>query len=145
MASVLNICRGIRAQEQLNMILMTDEEYASYLNDVRSLSKKEQKKWKRQNDKTDGSISTIRFDGQNLYAQWLNRRVEVKSQSMIVDTIKERKREGYISKVQIEDFQDTEAVHAAMDQMLVDTHTGNHTSRNRQVRVPTRPGQPVRG
>ena len=89
------------------MILMTDEEYASYLNDVRSLSKKEQKKWKRQNDKTDGSISTIRFDGQNLYAQWLNRRVEVKSQSMIVDTIKERKREGYISKVQIEDFQDT--------------------------------------
>ena len=145
MASVLNICRSIQAQEQLNMILMTDEEYASYLNDVRSLSKKEQKKWKRQNDKTDGSISAIRFDGQNLYAQWLNRRVEVKSQSMIVDTIKERKREGYISKVQIEDFQDTEAVHAAMDQMLVDTHTGNHTSRNRQVRVPTRPGQPVRG
>ena len=145
MASVLNICRGIQAQEQLNMILMTDEEYASYLNDVRSLSKKEQKKWKRQNDKTDGSISTIRFDGHNLYAQWLNRRVEVKSQSMIVDTIKERTREGYISKVQIKDFRDTGAVHAAMDQMLVGTHTGNHTSRNRQVRVPTRPGQPVRG
>ena len=90
MARVLNICRGIRAQEQLNMILMTDEEYASYLNDVRSLSKKEQKKWKRQNDKTDGSISTIRFDGQNLYAQWLNHRAEVKSQSMIVDAIKKR-------------------------------------------------------
>ena len=70
MASVLKICRGIRAQEQLNMILMTDEEYASYLNDVRSLSKKERKKWKRQKDKIDGSISTIRFDGQNLYAQW---------------------------------------------------------------------------
>ena len=63
MASALNICCGSRAQEQLNMILMTDEEYASYLNDVRSLSKKEQKKWKRQNDKTDGSISTIHFDG----------------------------------------------------------------------------------
>ena len=64
---------------------------------------------------------------------------------MIVDAIKERTREGCVSKVQIEDFQDTEAVHAAMEQMLVDTHTGNHTSRNRQVRVPTRPGQPVRG
>ena len=75
MASILNAGRGIRAKEQINLILVTDEEYASYLDSVRSLPKKEQKKWKRQNEKTDGSTSTIRFDGQGFYAQWLNSRV----------------------------------------------------------------------
>ena len=146
MASILNAGRGIRAKEQINMILVTDEEYASYLDSVRSLPKKEQKKWKRQNEKTDGSTSTIRFDGQGFYAQWLNSRVEVKSQSMIASLTKEHDaHKGHISKVQIEDFQDTQAVHSAIDQMLVDTHTGKHTSRNHPIAVPTKPGQPVRG
>ena len=146
MASMLDASRGIRVKEQINMILVTDEEYMSYLDSVRSLPKNEQKKWKRQNEKTDGSTSTIRFDGQSFYAQWLNSRVEVKSQSMIADMVKEcDASKGYISKVQIGDFQDTRAVHAAMDQMLVGTHTGKHTSRNHPIAVPTKPGQPVRG
>ena len=145
MASIIKAGRGIRAKEQTHVILMIDVEYESYLNEVRALSKKDQKKWKKHNEKTDGSTSTIRFDGKNLYTQWLNSHVDVVSQSMMTDIQKEREGQSQlVTKIQLEDYQNTENVHAYMDQMLIETHTGKHTSRNHPIRVPTSAGEPVR-
>ena len=59
MASVLDACRGVRSKDTTQFIAMPDNEYAFYLNEVRSLPKKQQRKWKRHNEKTDGSTSTI--------------------------------------------------------------------------------------
>ena len=67
MASVLDPCRGVRAKESTQLIMMPDDEYARYLDEVRRLPKKQQRKWKRRNEKTDGSTSTIRFGGQEFY------------------------------------------------------------------------------
>ena len=109
MASILKNSRGIRAKETAHVLLMTDDEYHFYLDEVQALSKKKQKHWKRQNEKTDGSTSTIRFDGKNLYSQWLNCRVEVKSQSMMV-AIQQAKPTDII-KHQFDNFQDNDALH----------------------------------
>ena len=144
MASIIKNCRGIRAKEITHVILMTDDEYNFYLNEVQALSKKEQKQWKRRNEKTDRSTSTIRFDGKNLYTQWLNCRVEVKSQSMMAAIQQADVKPADIIKHQFDNFQDTDALHNAMDQMQIETHTGKHNPRNHPVRVPTCAGEPVR-
>ena len=144
MASILNNSRGIRAKEITHVLLMTDYEYDFYLNEVQALSKKEQKQWKRRNENTDGSTSTIRFDGKNLYTQWLNCRVEVKSQSMMAAIQQEEVKPAEIIKHQFDNFQDTDAMHRAIDQMQIETHTGKHTPKNHPVRVPVRAGEPVR-
>ena len=150
MATVLDACRGLRSKERIQTMQMTDSEYACYLDEVRRLPKKEQRKWKRRNEKTDGSTSTIRFDGKGFYTQWLNQRVPVLSQSMTAELRKEHDAErGCISKCQIEGYLshevDDTTYHAGMDRMMAETHTGNHTARNHPVAVPTKPGEPVRG
>jgi len=146
MASVLDPCRGVRAKESTQLIMMPDDEYARYLDEVRRLPKKQQRKWKRHNEKTDGSTSTIRFDGQEFYTRWLNQRVVMKSQSMIAELQREHDaRPGSITTVQLQNYQDDDVYHAGMDRMLVETHTGNHTARNHFVGVPTKPGEAVRG
>ena len=144
MASIINNIRGIRAKETTHVLLMTDYEYDFYLNEVQALSKKEQKQWKRRNEKTDGSTSTIRYDGKNLYTQWLNCRVEVKSQSMMAAIQQADVKPADVIKYQVDNFHDTDAMHSAIDQMQIDTHTGKHYPRNHPVRVPTRAGEPVR-
>ena len=146
MATVLDACRGARTKEWIRYLMMTDDEYTLYLDEVRRLPKKEQRKWKRQNEKTDGSTTTIRFDGKEFYTQWLNQRVVVKSQSMIAELQREHDAHpGSITTVQLQNYQDDDVYHAGMDRMLVETHTGNHTARNHFVGVPTKPGEPVRG
>ena len=70
----------------------------------------------------------------------------MQSQSMIAEISKEiQQRLGqHWMGVQVDDVQNTGALHAATDQMQNATHTGNHTSRNNPVRVPTRAGEPTR-
>ena len=146
MASVLDGCRGVRSKDTTQLIAMPDDEYAFYLNEVLALPKKQQRKWKRQNEKTDGSTSTIRFDGQEFYTQWLNQRVLLKSQSMVAKLRMEHDAQPRCASFsEIENFQDNDVYHAEMDRKQVETHTGNHTSRNHQISVPTRSGEPVRG
>ena len=130
----------------MQLIQMTDSEYAHYLDEVRRLPKKEQRKWKRQNEKTDGSMSTIRFDGKGFYTQWLNQRVPVMSQSMTAELRREHDAErGCASRCQFEGCRDDAAYHAGMDRMLAETYTGNHTAKKHPIAVPTKPGEPVRG
>ena len=105
MASVLDPCRGVRAKESTQLIMMPDDEYARYLDEVRRLPKKQQRKWKRHNEKTDGSTSTIRFDGQEFYTRWLNQRVVLKSQSTIAELQRGHDaRPGCVSAIRIEDY-----------------------------------------
>ena len=146
MASVLDACRGVRSKDTTQLIAMPDDEYAFYLNEVGSLPKKRQRKWKRHNEKTDGSTSTIRFDGQEFYTQWLNQRVLLKSQSMVAKLRMEHDAQPRCASFsEIEDFQDNDVYHAEMDRKKVETHTGNHTARNHPISVRTGAGQPVRG
>ena len=143
MASVLDGCRGVRSKVTTQLIVMPDDEYAFYLNEVLALPQKQQRKWKRQNEKTDGSTSTIRFDGQEFYTQWLNQRGLLKSQSMVAKLRMEHDAQPRCASFsEIENFQD---IHAEMDRMQVETHTGNHTARHHPISAPTGAGQPVRG
>ena len=60
MATVLDGIRGLNILHLTHMIAMPDDEYATYLAEVRGLKPKKQKLWKRRNVKTDGSTQTIR-------------------------------------------------------------------------------------
>ena len=97
---------------------------------------------------TDGSKKTIRYDGHGFYAQWLNKRVQVKSVSMIAELEREMISRGPLygfSAQGIQNYQDPEVYHARMDEMQVTTHTGNHRPRNHRIGVPTRACEPLRG
>ena len=147
MASVLDGIRENKKLDWANLIAMPDGEYAAYLAEVRSLKPKKQKQWKRHNVKTDGSTQTIRYDGQGFYTQWLNRRVDVKSCSMIAEVEREQTSRGtrHAFGCQSIRYQYPHAFHAEMDRMQAETHTGNHQPRNHPTRVPTQSGEPVRG
>ena len=149
MASILNNIRGKAfcsgKEFEAHVLLMTDLEYDAYLKEVQKLPKKEQKKWKRRNEKSDGSTSTIRFDGKGLYTHWLNCRVDVVSQTMMAEISSTRQvLPGLVTAHQLDNFQNSEALHNLMDQTLIQTHSGKHRPRNHPVRVPTRAGEPLR-
>ena len=152
MASILDRCRGIsdakrgiRVIERSHRLMMSDPEYNSYLNEVQALSKKDQKKWKRKNVKSDGSVSIIRFNGKGLYTQWLNLHVDVISQTMLEDLTRERENHPQnVTLVETDSWRNTEALYEDFGQRLIESHTGNHTCRNHPVRVPTNAGEPVR-
>ena len=147
MANILDGIRGQKILDLTQVIAMPDDEYAIYLADVLSLKPKKQKQWKRQNVMTDGSMKTIRYDGQGFYTQWLNQRVDVKSVSMITKLEREIRSRGPLHGFggQGNNYRDPVSYHADMDRMQDETHTGKHHSSNHPIRVPTRAGEPVRG
>ncbi len=148
MASILNPMRGIKAKKKTQALAMTDKEYDYYLAEVTALSKKDQNKWKRRNELTDGSIVTIRFAHGQFYANWLNQRVILYSLSEIRKVQEEIRRGesehdgfGLISGVS----NDVLEYHSLMDRVQAESSTGNHGPRNHPVRIPTQAGEPVRG
>ncbi len=148
MASVLDEIRGKKAKEVMHFLAMPDDDYALYLAEVRSLKPKQQKYWKRRNEKTDGSTQTIRYDGQGFYTQWLNQRVAVHSVSRIAELEREELSRGPLHacfrQVADLDISDVATYHSEMDRMQTETRTGNHQPRSHPIRVPTRAGEPVR-
>ena len=147
MASVLDPGRGKKCEgESTHFIAMPDDEYAVYLAEVRRLKPKQQKTWKRRNVKTDGSTQTIRYDGQGFYTQWLNKRVSVEPVSMNAEREQEQRSRGpqHGFFCQVANDQDVATYHAEMDQMQIETRTGNHQPRSHPIRVPTRASEPVR-
>ena len=146
MASVLDGIRGKKAKEVVNIIAMPDDEYSLYLAEVQSLKPKQQKTWKRRNVKTDGSTQTVRYDGKGFYTQWLSQRVAVESVSRIAELEREQQSRGLLHAFgcQVADYRDVATYHASMDQMQIETRTGNHHPRNHPFRVPTRASEPVR-
>ena len=149
MATVLDGIRGLNILHLTHMIAMPDDEYATYLAEVRGLKPKKQKLWKRRNVKTDGSTQTIRFDGEGFYTQWLNQHVAVKSVSMITELEREvQSHTGFELHgfgAQGINYRNPASYHASMDRMQDETHTGNHQPRNHRIHVRTKAGEPVRG
>ena len=144
MASVLNRCRGVQAKNKEHRIAMPDDEFAVYLSEVQGMRPKGQRRWKRRNEKSDGSTQTIRYDGEGFYTQWLNQRVRVLSVSQITELARGLG-ERELMTCQVDDYMDERVYHNAMDQMIRETHTGNHRPRNHPVAIPTTAGEPVRG
>ena len=155
MAIVLDGIRGMATKELTHIIGMPDEEYAFYQAEVKRLPLNQQMKWKRRNEKSDGSTQTTRYDGPEFYTRWLNQRVSVKSVSMIAELERfQRARpslHGLICKgncqcdLRRDGVPVADAWHAEIDRLHTETRTGNHQPRNHPTRVPTRAGEPVRG
>ena len=147
MASILNRMRGVKAKTVTQSMAMPDAEYAAYLADVTSLPRKEQKKWKRHNELTDGTTVTVRFDGE-FYTNWLNQRVVMypisKVHEMKAAILRGKSKEHDGMMIQT-DATDPLELHTFMDHAQADSATGNHGPRNHSIAVPTRAGEPVRG
>ena len=78
MASILDKIRGHKTNNLQRVTGIPDDGYTPYLAEVQRLPLKQQKKWKRCIEQTDGSVHTIRYDGEEFYVRWLNQRVCVK-------------------------------------------------------------------
>ncbi len=143
MASVLNNVRGTCTRETCYASMLPDHEYQGYMDHVRALKPKEQRRWKAATERSDGSLSTIRFDERGLYAMWLNQRVDVYARS---DWPALQDRATPTTPVVFEKRCATDEDHVAhIGTREAETATGNHTRRNHPIVVPTRSGEPVRG
>ena len=114
---------------------------------------KEQKKWKRRNELTDGSMVLLHFGpsgepGAQFYVNWLNQRVVMypvsKVHEMKAAILRGKSKEHDGMMIQT-DATDPLELHTFMDHAQADSATGNHGPRNHSIAVPTRAGEPVRG
>ena len=144
MASVLDRLRAHEARTGHRLPVdqaqaLPDEEFDRYIREVTALPKRKQKGWKARTERTDGTVSTIRFDGTELYGQWLNQRVRVISASEFHGGLKLPAGTEHVREMEGICPRDWDA---RMDAALAASYTGKHTGRNHFIPVPTRAGEP---
>ena len=139
------------AARPTKQVAVTDEVYNEWLQEVKALKPRKQKNWQRWLRNKSGEKSRVRFnvetgEFENYSPAHEARQCKKLSATWVqVVPLSRWRKEGYpVSAVGHAFDVSDEAGEAALGAAIQANHTGNHY-RNHSIKVPTAPGEPVRG
>ena len=139
------------AARPLKQVTVTDEVYNEWLQEVKALKPRKQKRWQGWLRNQRGEKSRIRFQSQEwrlctlISAHEARERKKLSATWVQVVPLSRWRKEGYpVSAVGHAFDVSDEVGEATLRAATQANHTGNHY-RNHSIKVPTAPGEPLRG